>query len=102
MANGQDNYKSGKTKEWNGVGMSRKHDAFNTGTKKFTATSSKKGSKKQCFQKENLQILIKLNLASGACTSYDDYRYVVGIVEGLEKSKAILKNIANKYQEKEE
>jgi len=46
MANGQDDYKGGKTKEWNGVGMSRKHDAFNTGTKKFTATSSKKGSKK--------------------------------------------------------
>tara|TARA_R100000781_G_C4020667_1_gene107004 strand:+ start:333 stop:539 length:207 start_codon:yes stop_codon:yes gene_type:complete len=45
---------------------------------------------------------VKLNLASGACTSYDDYKYVVGIVEGLEKAKAILKNIANKYQEKEE
>jgi hypothetical protein len=45
---------------------------------------------------------VKLNLASGACTSYDDYRYIVGIVEGLEKSKAILKDIANKYKQTED
>ena len=32
----------GKTKSWNGVGMSRKHDAFNTGTKKFAAKGDKK------------------------------------------------------------
>jgi len=34
--------KGGKTKSWNGVGMSRKHDAFNTGTKKFAAKGGKK------------------------------------------------------------
>ena len=45
---------------------------------------------------------VKLNLASGACTSYVDYRYIVGIVEGLEKSKAILKDIANKYKQTED
>jgi|TARA_R100000656_G_scaffold72858_1_gene54323 hypothetical protein len=38
----QDNIKAGKTKQWNGIGMSRKHDAFTTGTKKFVAKSSKK------------------------------------------------------------
>ena len=31
-----------KTISWNGVGMSRKHDAFNTGTKKFAAKGDKK------------------------------------------------------------
>ena len=34
--------KGGKTKSWNGVGMSRKHDAFNTGIKKFAAKGGKK------------------------------------------------------------
>jgi hypothetical protein len=38
----QDNIKGGKSKTWNGIGMSRKHDAFNSGTKKFVATGKKK------------------------------------------------------------
>jgi hypothetical protein len=42
----QDNIKGGKTKQWSGIGISRKHDAFNTGTKKFVATSSKKNKGK--------------------------------------------------------
>ena len=40
---------------------------------------------------------IKLNLVSGACTSYDQYQYLIGVIEGMEKSKTILKDIANKY-----
>ena len=40
---------------------------------------------------------IKLNLASGVCSSYDEYRYLIGVIEGMEKSKTILKYIANKY-----
>jgi|TARA_R110002020_G_C16082390_1_gene757187 hypothetical protein len=40
---------------------------------------------------------IKLNLASGVCSSYDEYRYLIGVIEGMEKSKTILKDIANKY-----
>ena len=40
---------------------------------------------------------IKLNLASGVCSSYDEYRYLIGVIEGMEKSKNILKDIANKY-----
>jgi hypothetical protein len=40
---------------------------------------------------------VKLNLASGACNSYDEYQYLIGVIEGMEKSKTILKDIANKY-----
>ena len=40
---------------------------------------------------------IKLNLASGTCTSYDEYKYMVGIIEGMEKSKTILQEIANQF-----
>ena len=40
---------------------------------------------------------IKLNLTSGVCSSYDEYRYLIGVIEGMEKSKTILKDIANKY-----
>ena len=40
---------------------------------------------------------IKLNLASGVCSSYDEYRYLIGVIEGMEKSKTILKDISNKY-----
>ena len=40
---------------------------------------------------------IKLNLASGVCSSYDEYRYLIGVIEGMEKSKTILKDIAYKY-----
>ena len=40
---------------------------------------------------------VKLNLASGVCNSYDEYQYLIGVIEGMEKSKTILKDIANKY-----
>ena len=35
----------GKTKSWNGVGMSRKHDSFKTGKKDWVAKGKKTGSK---------------------------------------------------------
>ena len=45
---------------------------------------------------------IKLNLASGTCTSYDEYKYMVGIVEGMEKTKLILQDISNQFDNSEE
>ena len=45
---------------------------------------------------------VKLNLASGACASYDDYKHMVGVLQGMEKSKVILQEIANKYSDPDE
>jgi hypothetical protein len=45
---------------------------------------------------------VKLNLASGTCTSYDEYKYMVGIVEGMEKAKLILQDISNQFDNSEE
>ena len=45
---------------------------------------------------------VKLNLASGSCISYDEYKYMVGIIEGMEKSKTILQDIANQYSNEDE
>jgi|TARA_R100000687_G_C6358124_1_gene122119 hypothetical protein len=45
---------------------------------------------------------VKLNLASGSCTSYDEYKYIVGIIEGMEKSKNILQDIVNQFDENDE
>ena len=45
---------------------------------------------------------VKLNLASGACASYDDYKHMVGVLQGMEKSKAILQEISNKYSDPDE
>ena len=45
---------------------------------------------------------VKLNLASGTCTSYDEYKYMVGIVEGMEKTKLILQDISNQFDNSEE
>jgi len=45
---------------------------------------------------------VKLNLASGSCTSYDEYKYIVGILEGMEKSKNILQDIVNQFDENDE
>jgi len=45
MAKSQDNIKQGRTKQWNGIGMSRKHDAFKTGKKVWAAKGKKTGSK---------------------------------------------------------
>lgn len=45
---------------------------------------------------------VKLNLASGSCTSYDEYKYMVGVVEGMEKTKLILQDISNQFDNSEE
>ena len=45
---------------------------------------------------------VKLNLASGTCISYDEYKYMVGIIEGMEKAKTILQDIANQFDNSEE
>lgn len=45
---------------------------------------------------------VKLNLASGSCVSYDEYKYIIGIIEGMEKSKNILQDIVNQFDEKDE
>ena len=45
---------------------------------------------------------VKLNLASGSCISYDEYKYMVGNIEGMEKSKTILQDIANQFSNSEE
>ena len=45
---------------------------------------------------------VKLNLASGTCISYDEYKYMVGIIEGMEKAKIILQDIANQFSNSEE
>tara|TARA_R100000963_G_C4584543_1_gene64151 strand:+ start:448 stop:663 length:216 start_codon:yes stop_codon:yes gene_type:complete len=45
---------------------------------------------------------VKLNLASGSCTSYDEYKYMVGVVEGMEKTKTILQDISNQFDNSEE
>ena len=45
---------------------------------------------------------VKLNLASGTCTSYDEYKYMVGVVEGMEKTKTILQDISNQFDNSEE
>ena len=45
---------------------------------------------------------VKLNLASGSCTSYDEYKYILGIIEGMEKSKNILQDIVNQFDENDE
>jgi len=45
---------------------------------------------------------VKLNLASGTCTSYDEYKYMVGIIEGMEKTKLILQDISNQFDNSEE
>jgi hypothetical protein len=45
---------------------------------------------------------VKLNLASGSCTSYDDYKYMVGIIKGMEKSLAVLQDISNQFSDPDE
>ena len=45
---------------------------------------------------------VKLNLASVTCTSYDEYKYMVGIIEGMEKTKLILQDISNQFDNSEE
>ena len=45
---------------------------------------------------------VKLNLASGACASYDDYKHMVGILQGMEKAKTILQDIANQFSDPNE
>tara|TARA_R100000951_G_scaffold69348_1_gene58396 strand:- start:45 stop:260 length:216 start_codon:yes stop_codon:yes gene_type:complete len=45
---------------------------------------------------------VKLNLASGSCTSYDEYKYMVGIIKGMEKSLAVLQDISNQFSDPDE
>ena len=45
---------------------------------------------------------VKLNLASGSCISYDEYKYMVGIIKGMEKSLAILQDISNQFNDPDE
>tara|TARA_R100001594_G_scaffold5710_1_gene17254 strand:+ start:168 stop:383 length:216 start_codon:yes stop_codon:yes gene_type:complete len=45
---------------------------------------------------------VKLNLASGSCISYDEYKYMVGIIKGMEKSLAILQDISNQFSDPDE
>ena len=40
---------------------------------------------------------IKNTLASGTCTTYDEYRYLVGIYKGLSESEIILTDLEKKY-----
>ncbi len=40
---------------------------------------------------------IKNSLASGACSSYDDYCHMVGVYEGLEKVQMLLEDLNSKY-----
>lgn len=43
------------------------------------------------------QDLIKDALASGTCQSYDDYRYFVGLLEGMSKIRGIIADLEKKY-----
>lgn len=45
---------------------------------------------------------VKLNLASGSCISYDEYKYMVGIIKGMEKSLAVLQDISNQFSDPDE
>jgi hypothetical protein len=45
---------------------------------------------------------VKLNLASGSCISYDEYKYMVGIIKGMEKSLTILQDISNQFSDPDE
>ena len=45
---------------------------------------------------------VKLNLASGTCISYDEYKYMVGIIKGMEKSLAVLQDISNQFSDPDE
>ena len=40
---------------------------------------------------------IKNTLASGTCTTYDEYRYLVGFYKGLSESEIILTDLEKKY-----
>mgnify|MGYP003627628351 CR=1 FL=1 len=45
---------------------------------------------------------VKLNLASGSCISYDEYKYMVGIIKGMEKSLTVLQDISNQFSDPDE
>tara|TARA_R100001143_G_C3287165_1_gene99464 strand:+ start:52 stop:273 length:222 start_codon:yes stop_codon:yes gene_type:complete len=40
---------------------------------------------------------IKNSLASGSCTSYDEYRYLVGVLDGITKLTGMIQDLEKKY-----
>jgi|TARA_R100000995_G_C3402980_1_gene85772 hypothetical protein len=40
---------------------------------------------------------IKITIASGSCSSYDEYRYLVGVHAGLLKLETIIEDLENLY-----
>ena len=40
---------------------------------------------------------VKNNLASGSCSSYDDYRYLVGVHDGISTLIGIVDDLKHKY-----
>ena len=40
---------------------------------------------------------IKNSLASGTCTSYDEYRYMVGVLDGMKKLLDMIQDLERKY-----
>ena len=47
------------------------------------------------------QALLEESLSLGGCTSYEEYRYVVGQIRGLKVADAILDDLAQELESKE-
>ena len=41
------------------------------------------------------------SLASGACSSFEEYRRMIGVIEGLRKAESELRELVERYQEAE-
>ena len=39
------------------------------------------------------------SVASGACGSFDEYKRMVGVIEGLRKAESELRDLVERYQE---
>lgn len=39
------------------------------------------------------------SVASGACNSFEDYKRMVGVIEGLRKAESELRDLVERYQE---
>jgi len=40
---------------------------------------------------------VKDNIASGSCSSYDEYRYLIGVYDGISTLIGIIDNLKHKY-----